>query len=457
MKPHFPPNAGVKPQSALLNSQVSSLQALESASPADLQTYQARALSNLFNHAYRYSPFWRERLGRAGYQLRQQDHGHLNEGQPARISADNALDLLRHLPMLTRNDLQARFADIRARPAEMAASRIITASSSGSTGTPVRVEKDGPVYSLFYAAYSWIESLWHYRDPRQKIAVTLMTPGQSSSASWGEPFATMGYHGPSISRGWQHDDAANHLDWLLSEQPTYLRCTASIAAELAELALQRGDSLQLTQILSQSERVSPRHRMLCQRAFGAAIIDRYSCEEAGWLAIQCATQQNLHVLSGTVLLEILDDHDQPCPPGVAGRVVITSLHSFAMPLIRYELGDLAEWGPPCACGITLPVIGALRGRLRHRVQLPDGRKTMPFIGDELGEIPAIRQFRIIQHRSLALELQVAGTRALSAAETSTIRGIFRDNGLGTLPLTITELATIDWPEGGKREEFVSLL
>tara|TARA_R100001039_G_C1850520_1_gene110742 strand:+ start:3369 stop:3659 length:291 start_codon:yes stop_codon:yes gene_type:complete len=87
------------------------------------------------------------------------------------------------------------------------------------------------------------------------------------------------------------------------------------------------------------------------------------------------------VTSGTVIVEILDDHHQPCPPGVPGRVVVTSLHSFAMPIIRYELGDLAEWGPPCACGLTWPVIAALRGRVRRRVRLPDGSsRVMPFLG-----------------------------------------------------------------------------
>lgn len=458
MNPQFPPNAAPTPQHKLLQTQVSKLQALQTASVADLQAYQNQALSDLFNHACRYSPFWRDRVGKAAYQIAQQaGHEWSQPAQPARITPANVQQLLHAMPTLTRENLQQNFDAMRARPPEMAPERIITASTSGSTGSPVRVEKDDPVYGLFYAATSWLESQWHQRDPRKKIAVTLMNTAQGTRESWGGAFEVMGYRGASVSRGLLRGDVADHLDWLLAEQPAYLKCTAAVAAELAELALQRGDSLRLEQILSLSERVGTHQRAICQRAFGASIADRYSCEEVGWLAIQCPSQRNLHVTSGTVLLEILDDNNQPCAAGVPGRVVVTSLHSFAMPLIRYELGDLAEWGSPCACGVSLPVIGALRGRIRRRVRFADGStRVMPFLGDELGALPAIRQFRILQQPDLTLQLQVVTHSPLTDADLSQIRRIFDDNALGELQLVITRVDRIDWPAGRKREEFKAL-
>lgn len=448
---NFPPNAPPTQYSALLQSQVEQLRALESASGEALAAYQNQALLHLFQHAYQYSAFWRERLGRAA-QFATNNAAHAN------ITPDNVRELLAALPVLSRSELQQHFADMRARPAEMAPERIMTSSTSGSTGAPVRVEKYEPMYGLLFAATSWIEACWHQRDPRQIFATTLMNAAAPGSGpSWGGAFEAMGYHGKSVTRGWMHGDAASHLDWLLAQRPAYLKCPASVAAELADLALQRGDSLPLQQILSQSERVTSKHRQLCQRAFGATIADRYSCEEIGWLAIQCPPHQSLHVTSGTVLLEILDDNNSPCPPGVSGRVVATSLHSFAMPLIRYELGDLAQWGEPCGCGNTLPVLGALNGRIRHRVHMPDGsNRTMPFLGDELGLLANISQFRIIQHPDLSLELQTTLHAPLSAADTEEIQRIFRDNGLGSLPLAISVVPRIDWPAGRKREEFVPL-
>lgn len=89
-----------------------------------------------------------------------------------------------------------------------------------------------------------------------------------------------------------------------------------------------------------------------------------------------------------------------------------------------------------------------------RVQFADGSsRVMPFLGDELGALTAIRQFRIIQQADLGLELQVVMQSTLTESDTSRVRQIFRDNGLGALPLTINTVARIDWPAGRKREEF----
>ena len=87
----------------------------------------------------------------------------------------------------------------------------------------------------------------------------------------------------------------------------------------------------------------------------------YSCEEAGYIALQCPQAEHYHCQSESVLVEVLDDEGRPCTPGQVGKVVLTALHNFAMPLIRYENQDYAEVGPPCACGRGLPVKRADNG------------------------------------------------------------------------------------------------
>jgi phenylacetate-CoA ligase len=59
---------------------------------------------------------------------------------------------------------------------------------------------------------------------------------------------------------------------------------------------------------------------------------------------------------------VLDQRGNPRGPGEVGRVVVTPLNNFAMPLIRYELGDTAEVGAPCACGRGLPVLTRILDR-----------------------------------------------------------------------------------------------
>lgn len=60
----------------------------------------------------------------------------------------------------------------------------------------------------------------------------------------------------------------------------------------------------------------------------------YSANEVGYIALQCPRTEVYHVLSEGALVEVLDEHGQACAPGAIGRVVVTPLHNFAMPLFR---------------------------------------------------------------------------------------------------------------------------
>jgi phenylacetate-CoA ligase len=130
-----------------------------------------------------------------------------------------------------------------------------------------------------------------------------------------------------------------------------------------------------------------------------------------------------------VLLEILDEDDRPCPPGRIGRVVATSLHDFATPLIRYDMGDYAELGPPCPCGRGLPVLRSIAGRERNMVVLPTGERLFPVLdygGLDLGEL-AIRQFQMTQKSLDEVHMTLVAERPLTEAEESRVTEFFRAN------------------------------
>ncbi len=417
------------------------LQAFETASAQHLQFVQYTQLLTLLKHAAQHSSFWQQRLQIAGF-------------DPSRSDAQHAADVFHRLPVLKRQTVQQQPEALRARWPGLDDKRIITSSSSGSTGIPVRVEKDSATYSPLYSAVSWQEGRWHQRDARQTIAVIGTGLQQASHGSWGSIYSAMGLRGRSEVRAAESASLQEHLDWLVQLRPAYLKCSPNLAAELAQCALDKGVTLPLKHIISQWERISPTHRKLCQQAFSAEIIDRYSCEEAGWLALACP-QHSLHVCSATVLVEIVDQNNRRCAPGVPGRVLITPLQAFAMPLLRYELGDLAQWGDACSCGLPMPVIGQLWGRVRHMITRRDGRTIpMPFLGDEIGRLPAVRAFRIQQYDDGTLELLTETTKALTAEEREQLRAIFARNGLGDLPLRIFDQQKIAWGTGRKREEFV---
>jgi phenylacetate-coenzyme A ligase PaaK-like adenylate-forming protein len=86
------------------------------------------------------------------------------------------------------------------------------------------------------------------------------------------------------------------------------------------------------------------------------IADIYSEQEVGYIALQFPDYPYYHVQPENILVEVLDDNGNVCSSGDIGRVVITTLHNFTTPLIRYEIMDYAKVGEPCSCGRGLPVL-----------------------------------------------------------------------------------------------------
>lgn len=194
-------------------------------------------------------------------------------------------------------------------------------------------------------------------------------------------------------------------------------------------------------------------REFVSRGLGAMIIDRYSSEETGYIALQCPKHNHLHVVSPMTLVEIVDEDGRPCPPRRPGRVLLTSMQSYAMPLIRYEIGDIAEWREPCDCGITLPVINKIWGRTRHLITTPDGRKTYLRVYDhELQDIAGLMEYRFVLHQNAVMvaHLKVGQPSAsIAAAVTEKVQC-----ALGyPYPVRVLFVDKVDWGGSWKQEPF----
>ena len=139
--------------------------------------------------------------------------------------------------------------------------------------------------------------------------------------------------------------------------PDYLRTLPGILQSFIELSISRGlKPLNLRQVHCRTEYLDPELRELAEKTWGVPIIHEVFVNGIGVIAQQCPDNHNLHIQSEFVRVEILDDENQPCQAGQTGRIVVTPLHNFQTPLIRYDTGQHAELGDPCSCGRTLPVL-----------------------------------------------------------------------------------------------------
>ena len=403
---------------------------------------QAHSLAALFDGAHRHNAWWRARLDAAG-------HG----------SGQDAWQTLAHLPALTRSDLQENFDALSCAHA-FAEGACSEAHTTGSTGRPVTTLRHTESFRLRYMALARRCSQWHGLDTgRALLRATFHTEKDVLQTSWGVPEAWFQPTGPMVLTPSLGRDPSHMHALIQQHQVGYAVANASVLHAVARHALARQDPEppRLHKMLSTGETVTPQVREDCRNAFGAEVVDRYSCVEVGWLAMQCAKHEHLHVLSPNVVVEIVDEAGQPCAPGQPGRVWVTALHSHAMPLIRYEIGDRAHWGAPCDCGLAYPVIGRLWGREREFIRTPDGTSSyVAVVAKDFLDIAPIRDMRFRLYQGPLLRMEVVAAAALSAAQRTALAAQMRQMVGFDCPTEVAELPSIDWGATDKRASFASV-
>jgi phenylacetate-CoA ligase len=139
-------------------------------------------------------------------------------------------------------------------------------------------------------------------------------------------------------------------------------------------------------------------RRVIEEVFQQPVTNRYGCEEVSLIACECERHQGLHVNADGIYLEVLRD-GRPVPPGEPGKVHVTDLSNRAMPLLRYQVGDVAVLSNRrCVCGRGLPLLERIEGRVADYVVTPAGQLIS---GISLTEnfalkIPGVAQFQIVQ-------------------------------------------------------------
>jgi phenylacetate-CoA ligase len=137
---------------------------------------------------------------------------------------------------------------------------------------------------------------------------------------------------------------------------------------------------------------------------------------------------------------------------------LTPLHNFAMPLIRYELGDYAQVGDPCPTGRGLPTLARIAGRVRNMLRDPNGRRLFASIPAGLWlEVDPIRQARLVQRTLSQIEVQLVMGRDLTASEAERLTAALREHLGYPFEIILNRVNEIERQPGGKFEDVLSLL
>lgn len=413
--------------------------------PEALLEHQFRQLRVVLRYAYQTVPFYRERLGGAG----------IDPGKPI------TPETWSRIPILTRKEVQGSFDALTSRRIPTSHGKTNEISTSGSTGMPIKVLGTG-LTQLFWWAFNYRELLWHGRDLSKKLTAIRKFRGADatypkgiSQRGWGL-FADVYPTGPSALLNIT-TPVERQAEWLGRQEPGYLITYPSNLEQLARHCRQRGIELPtLLDISTLAEVLQPQTREACREAWGVPVVDVYSAQEVGYIALQCPDHEHYHVQAEGVLVEVVDDAGRPCAPGETGKVVVTPLHNFATPLVRYDIGDYAEVGEPCGCGRGLPVLSRINGRVRNMLTLPTGEQHWPFLGArQYNDVAPIRQYQFVQKTLELIEVKLVALRQVTADEEDKLREIIIARLGYPFELTFTYHDDIPRSAGGKYEDFMS--
>ena len=343
---------------------------------------QMRKLAETLDFARRFTPRYARSLAAA-----------------VEITPENALEVLKTVPIIARRDLQEDPDDVVARPQPR---RVTRKTTSGSTGESVTLLKDHRALGREMAA-SWLAYGWFGVRMGDRCALFWGSPTtarrrvRSAAADFAmnrTRLTAFGFDDVTLEQHWRK---------CLRFRPRYLYGYVSMLHAFARFLAERGYDghlLPLRSVVATAEVLSGPQRRLLEEVFGVPVQNEYGCGEVGPIAYECPAG-SLHIMSDNLFVEILDHDDHPAQPGTPGSVVVTDLNNRATALVRYRLGDHATLGDACSCGRGFPVLAKVWGRAYDFVQTPDGKRYhgefFMYCFEDLRErgVP-VRQFQIVQ-------------------------------------------------------------
>lgn len=368
---------------------------------------------------------------------------------------DSFYENLQQLPIMTRVELQENFTESQVFLPKSKDSDYRITSTTGSTGNPARVLKYLPIHRLEFDAITLMEWRWFRRDVKNSIVK--MKYGQPSvkRVKWGLPLSLLGESAIGYEVLTDSSDIPSLVNMIKKMNPVYLYSYPSTLTNMAHELMNTGQKFPaVTQVLTASETLEPWQRELFAEAFqGALVVDRYSSEEFGYIALQCPRGTHLHVIMPSNYIEIVNQDNQPCEIGELGRILVTGLHSFAQPLFRYEIGDLARWGEPTGCGINWPILDRVEGRVHEFKLLPDGSRRRVALSSVLfARNPKLREYKVILFDN-AIVAMLSGVEPLTPEELAFTKKEIDERVNLNFPIYLRETSIMPMFKQSKREVF----
>jgi len=359
-----------------------------------IRRVQEEELKKHLARCARRSPYYRRLFKEAGV-------------NPARVG----LDALAGLPVTAKDDFAGHNAEFLAVPAEKIVYIVL---DTGTTEKPTQVmytERD-----LNRLAYNEEISFASCGISARDVVLLTCTMDRCFVAGLAYFMGVRALGAAAVRNG--HGTLASHLEIIKSIRPTVLVGVPSFLRKLAFFLGEKGVAAEKTSVrklvcIGEPVRglgmVELKLGQDLRKLWNADVHSTYASSECITSFCECTAQQGGHLHPDLAILELLDDRNQPVPPGTPGEVVLTPLGIEGMPLIRFKTGDVSVLFPePCRCGRVSPRLGPILGRKQQMMKVRGTTLYPQAVFAALDEIPNVGEYylEIVGDAELSDELVI---------------------------------------------------
>lgn len=403
-----------------------------------LERLQFDRLKALLIHCKRNVPYYKDLFDSVGF----------NPDEPFNIED------FKRIPVCTKDTMRQNFERLKAVNIQDYKPRVKT--TGGSTGQPINYLNDFKSHSYLAANNLRVWSVGSDYTIGDKFITIAHGSLMPKNNTWKNRFYFLFQNSILITSYHLNEERLNEaINIINSSSAKFIYGYSSSILMIAKFAEAKNIKItsKLQAIFTTSDMLYKNQRELIEKVFGVIVYDSYGCPESGIVSFECNEHNGYHLNQESSYVEILSQDIEGL-----GKIVSTPLLNYAMPLIRYETGDVGKYShEQCKCGRWLPKITQLGGRIRDFVILEDGRyihgaffnHLKPFYNNDW-----IGEYQIIQKAYDHLLIKITPRRMPTEKDKEIIINELRKGLLSTMKIDF-DLNGVQYTSGGKFRLIIS--
>lgn len=408
--------------------------------PEQLRELQNEKLRALIKHAYENVPYYRRTF----------------DGRGLTDKDIQTVEELPKLPILTKDNIRRDFQDLIAK--DFKRRKPFLNTTGGTTGDPLKYYIDMDVASINWAGMfrGWGWAGYRLGDKRATLSgSSLVTDKPTFKVRVRNKFER---NLKLSSLNMSEQIMSLYAEKLRKYKPLYVLGYPSVLYLFANYLSVKGTSdIRPKAIFTTAEMLFPHYRRIIEEQFGCKVFDQYGCYDGGPQAMECSEHCGYHISDEKAIIEFVDKDSKRVPPGYPGKFIVTDLHNYTMPFIRYatdDIGVLAQG--KCPCGRGLPLLKSIEGRTTDIIIFGDGSTLPgPSLVDLFRNFQYIKQYQVIQDATDHLLIKVVKKESYRDQDTAHFLSIMKGHISERVEIDVQFVDEIPTTKAGKHRFIIS--